>query len=71
MLKQMQRYISREDCLYRRPMHNIDRYTRSLLGPLFINIFPNSVRFQKSLCGMGFSLWNKLPVHIRKITDKD
>lgn len=71
ILKQMHRYINREDCLYKRQMNNIDRYTRSLLGPTFINVFPNSVRFQKSLCGKGFSLWNKLPAFARKIKDKD
>lgn len=70
-LKQMYRFIKRESCNYCKTLQNVDRVTRANLGPMFVNIFPNSTRFQKSLCGHGFSLWNQLPVDIRKIDDKD
>lgn len=41
-LKQMHRFIDRDNCSYRKPMDNVDHVTRSLLGPLFMNIFPQS-----------------------------
>lgn len=68
-LKQMHRFIYRDGCPYKKSLINIDYVARSLLGPLFINIRPRSSRFQKSLCGYGFCLWNRLPADLRKIAD--
>lgn len=45
-LKQMHRFINRDFCPYRSSTHGIDRVTRSILGTTFVNIFPNSSRFQ-------------------------
>lgn len=57
--------------MYRKCIDNVDRYSSSLLGPSFVNIFPRSTHFQKSLCGYWFSVWNKPPVDHRKIVEGD
>lgn len=66
ILQQMHRFIYRPNCPYKKNLNLIDCYTRSLLVPSFVNIYPCSTRFQKSLCGQGFCLWNKLPAEMRK-----
>lgn len=64
--KAMHRMIDKPNCGYR---NNIQSSTRLHTVPVFMNIFPNSVRFQRSLCGFGFATWNRLPVDVRKTTD--
>lgn len=65
-LKVMNRRIHRAHC----PDRNSNiRATRSNRAPLFIEIFPLSARFQKSLCGWGYQLWNRLPADARATDD--
>lgn len=47
-----------------------NRWTRSRAAPLFINIMPTNVKFQKSQCGYGMALWNQLPADVRREEDR-
>lgn len=65
-LKVMYRRIYKHNCIDQRDISNT---TRSNRAPLFAELFPHSARFQKSLCGWGFQLWNRLPADALRIED--
>lgn len=67
-LKIMNRRMYRNNCIDRRDNSNV---TRSNRAPLYTELFPMSARFQKSLCGRGFQLWNRLPADARRIEDPE
>lgn len=66
MLKCMNRRINRPNC---RDRAIGQRSTRSHDAPLFNEYFPLNSKFQKSLCGLGYLLWNRLEAEVRSIQD--
>lgn len=67
-IKQMHRKIYNPCCRYRKIPA---RTMRNTVAPLFAEIFLNSVKFQKSLCGFGFTIWNTLEADVRGIRDRE
>lgn len=46
-------------------------FTHNTLGPMFNELCPNSSRFQCTLCGISYTLWNGLTVGVRKMHDRN